>query len=615
MATKTAKTAGQTKGKLRIGDDWNAITIIALSQSNPLKAVAEFVENSIDAGATEIDITRGRENNEPYLRIRDNGHGIPKDDQGLPNFKYVATHICDSIKRQLKASGSGNGVQGEFGIGLLSFWTVGETLRMRSPSDDGKSYEMRMAKGDPNYTVSQRRTLFAENGTELTITPLLPGLRQFSGEKIQWYLASELRDRIRQSNAKVTVTDRQARKQFLVEPRKFDGRLLHDLPSSESVYLELYLAEPAPDSGVGLYRSGTRVLASITELDTFNHAPWNSPYLQGIVDASHINLTPGTRLGVIQDEHLVELVQTLKPTEAILTQEIEAQRRAEEERASRQILRTITRAFREALITLPAEEYDWFDLQRQRAVKPASGDGGSHSGVVDHAGDSGGDSTEGVAIAEQEQAAGSDTAESRQKQFFEYTGPLTSVRITPTSSVVRVGQSRTFRAVARDHQKRQIDREVLYQWRVLEGTAALDNTDAEIVTFNAPPEPGLVRIGITATEGDLVCEAEGLVTVTETLVESTRPGDEHKQGLPAYSFQRAAGELWRSRFEAERNLIIVNSGHRDFVYASKTKALKLRYICRLYAKELVLKNFPGLRPDELLERMLEISLYTEENLR
>jgi len=28
-------------GKLRIGDDWNAIGIIALSQSNPLKAIAQ----------------------------------------------------------------------------------------------------------------------------------------------------------------------------------------------------------------------------------------------------------------------------------------------------------------------------------------------------------------------------------------------------------------------------------------------------------------------------------------------------------------------------------------------------------------------------------------------
>lgn len=611
------KTVNQTTGKLRIGDDWNAITIIALSQSNPLKAVAEFVENSIDAGATEIEIVRGREKNQAYLRISDNGRGIPRDDDGLPNFKYVATHICDSIKRQLKANGAGRGVQGEFGIGLLSFWTVGEALLMRSPSADGKSYEMRMAKGNPNYTVAQRRTLFAESGTELTIKPLLPGLRQFSGEKIQWYLASELRDRIRQSGVKITVTDRQARKQFLVEPRKFDGRLLHDLPSSENVYLEIYLSEPVAGSGVGLYRSGTRVLASITDLDAFNHAPWNNPYLQGIVDASQINLTPGTRLGVIQDEHLAALVETLKPVEAILNQEIDAQRRAEEERASQQILRTITRAFREALITLPAEEYDWFDLQRQRASKPGRDADDENDADLPHPSNVDGNAPDGAAMVSVSDSLQADAAEAgeRQKQFFEYTGPLTSVRITPASSVVRVSKSRTFRAVARDHQKRQIDREVLYQWRVLEGTAQLANTDAEIVTFTAADEPGLVRIGLSATEGNLICEAEGLVTVTETLVESSQPGGEHKQGLPAYSFQRAAGELWRSKFEAERNLIIVNSGHRDFVYASRSRALKLRYICRLYAKELVLKNFPGLRPDELLERMLEISLYTEENLR
>ena len=41
------------RGKLRIGNDWNAITIIALSQSNPLKAIAELVENSIDARAMQ----------------------------------------------------------------------------------------------------------------------------------------------------------------------------------------------------------------------------------------------------------------------------------------------------------------------------------------------------------------------------------------------------------------------------------------------------------------------------------------------------------------------------------------------------------------------------------
>jgi len=142
------KSKAADRGKLKIGDDWNAIRIIALSQSNPLKAIAEFVENSIDAKAATITITRGREHGEHYLSIRDDGDGVPRDEEGRPNFKYVATHICDSIKRRLKAEGTGAGLQGEFGIGLLSFWTVGDTLTMISTGSDQRPYQMTMSKGD-----------------------------------------------------------------------------------------------------------------------------------------------------------------------------------------------------------------------------------------------------------------------------------------------------------------------------------------------------------------------------------------------------------------------------------------------------------------------------------
>ena len=87
------------------------------------------------------------------------------------------------------------------------------------------------------------------------------------------------------------------------------------------------------------------------------------------------------------------------------------------------------------------------------------------------------------------------------------------------------------------------------------------------------------------------------------------------RGLPGYTFERAAGELWRSRFDHERNLIIVNSGHRDFVFATKNRALQLRYLVRLYVKELVLRNFAGVSQEQLLERMIELSLYAEEKLK
>jgi hypothetical protein len=59
-ARKATGGAKATKGRLRIGDAWNAITIIALSQNNPYKAIAEFVENSIDAPARSITIGEAR---------------------------------------------------------------------------------------------------------------------------------------------------------------------------------------------------------------------------------------------------------------------------------------------------------------------------------------------------------------------------------------------------------------------------------------------------------------------------------------------------------------------------------------------------------------------------
>src|SRR5206468_11269213 len=98
-----------------------------------------------------ITITRCKEHQAHYLAIKDDGEGVPRDIDGLPDFKYVATHICDSIKRRLKADVKGAGLQGEFGIGLLSFSTVGDSLTMTSTGADQRAYQMTMSKGDSRY--------------------------------------------------------------------------------------------------------------------------------------------------------------------------------------------------------------------------------------------------------------------------------------------------------------------------------------------------------------------------------------------------------------------------------------------------------------------------------
>ena len=602
---KSDKKRGE-RGRLRIGNDWNAITIIALSQNNPLKAIAELVENSIDAGAKHIRVVRGKEKGKPYLKVIDDGDGIPLNNEGVPDFKYVATHICDSLKRRLKEEGIRN-IQGEFGIGLLSFWTVGHKLIMVSSGQDGKSYQMEMEKGKPGYTIKQRLRLIPFKGTQLIITPLLSGIRLLNGEKIQRYLASELRDRIRHSGVKIRIIDRTSRSEFDVKPRRYSGELLHNLPEIITplgeVYVELYLSEKSPENYISLFRLGTRVLPSITVLDEFQVEPWTSGYFQGIIDAPFLHITPGTRGGIIHDERFSMLCEALTPLRKYLEEISDEQNKAEEERMSRNILRSVQKAFREAIQALPPEEYDWFDIYERKHTYS------QHGGKQDKA-----EKKDSLLMSPEKEGHIKEKDKS-QREFFEFSGPLFSAKIRPSSTLVEVGKTRSFRAVGLDRNKREVEEDLSFKWVISEGGGEIDKQDGEIVNFHAPNEPGLTKLKVIITQKEKICQTESLITIVDSLVKSTAGNDSFNKGLPGYTLESATGQLWRSRYDKNRNIIIINKGHRDFIYAGKQRSRKLRYICRLFAKELIYHNFVGISKEELLERMVEVSLYTEENLR
>ena len=612
------KTKNDATGRLRIGNNWNAITIIALSQSNPLKAIAEFVENSIDARATHINIVRGREKGELYLKVIDDGEGIPLDDDGKPDFKYVATHICDSLKKRLKKNGV-EGIQGEFGIGLLSFWTIGERLAFSSADGEGRTFQMEMKRNEPGYKISQRRMLFSHPGAELTIHPLLPGIRQLSGEKIQGYLASELRERIRNTGVKITIKDRQARKEFEVHPRQYPGVRLHQFDTADclmgKISLELYIDSPRADNRIELFRSGTRVISDITAFDQLKREPWSSDFLLGMIDAPFLQLTPGTREGIIRDENFESFLHALQSVEVELQSVVEKAKQAAEENTSRKILHSVRRALREAFLTLPAEDYGWLDI----SVPGAGGRSGSKQRSVLAGEDAAGAAVTDSGRAVPEESVNGDRAD---RNFFEYAGPMHSAIVSPGSAVVKVNESRSFRCIPRDKSRRTVERDVEYSWRIVEGNGVITPEDGEIVTFTAPDEPQLVVIETTAIQrsisGDeLSCTAQATVTITDSILQKDdrKDGNDKTKGLPGYTYQRAPGELWRSRYDGKNNVVVINNGHKDFVFSSQKKARKLRYICQLFAKELVLQNFPGFSGNELLERMVELYLYTEENLR
>jgi hypothetical protein len=342
----------------------------------------------------------------------------------------------------------------------------------------------------------------------------------------------------------------------------------------------------------------------LSTLPGLEHAPWVSRYVQGLVDVPFLNLTPGTRSGIIQDERYGALIDALVPLEAHVKGLIEEQQRAEEEQASQQSLKAIQKAFHEAMLALPREEYDWFDVQgraRQEGGGAAAAAGGLPAGTDWQ------EELPGVAEPRPN--------DSLQRQFFDYAGPLFGVVVSPAASTTPLNETRKFRALPRDRSRRRVVEDLTFSWELVDGEGTLTGVTDQEVTYRAPAVPGLARLKVTVSQREVAVTAEALITVTDSLESAMTPAVVNTRGLPGYTFERAAGELWRCRFDAERNIIVVNSGHRDFVFATRNRALQLRYLVRLYVKELVLKNFAGLPADQLLERMIELSLYAEEKLK
>jgi hypothetical protein len=86
------------------------------------------------------------------------------------------------------------------------------------------------------------------------------------------------------------------------------------------------------------------------------------------------------------------------------------------------------------------------------------------------------------------------------------------------------------------------------------------------------------------------------------------------RGLPSYRLEPEHGQPWRSRYDARANEIIINSSHRDFLSSKASVGKHRRYIGKLYAKEVVLSNFPHESPAQALERLIEVTLRTEDAL-
>ena len=598
MTSDRPKAVAST-GTLKIGDQWNAISIIAHSQTHPLKAICELAENAIDAGAASVRIIRRRSQGKLFLEVADDGRGVAPDASGAADFERIATHLCDSMKRHL-GTAQRHGVHGEFGIGLLSFWSLGEELRMTSGGGGGPLRELHLVRGERHYTIQPAKGRLAVRGTRVLVGPLLETTRNLvTGEKIARYLSAELRDRIRRTGVLIDVVDAVARREMRVVPREFDGERLeiprrYPTPLGE-VGVELYLRadDASGPGGIAVCKDGTRVLADITELLAFQQDPWADRRLEGLIDFEALALAPGTRSGIVPDAALDALVAVAPAIAADIGASVASREQAEAERASRQLLKQVHKAFASALAALPAEEYLFFDIPK------------SEPALQDRAGTGTGASPE---PRSREPAAGGRTAGETAPLFAGEPGPLAAVKISPRRPRRPPGGSCLLTATPCDADGTPIPGGVAIAWQIVSGSAAIAADAASCRVASA--DAGMVIVEATARQTGVEVRDRAEVK----FVIDTDADGAGGRGLPGYRLEAEHGQLWRSRYDAAANEIVINSAHRDFLASRGSAAKHRRYVGKLYAKEVVLTNFPHESPAEVMERLIEVTLRTEDAL-
>jgi hypothetical protein len=180
--------------------------------------------------------------------------------------------------------------------------------------------------------------------------------------------------------------------------------------------------------------------------------------------------------------------------------------------------------------------------------------------------------------------------------------------ITPRNARRPPGGECVLRAKAYDGAGEQLSERVGYQWRIVAREGHLQEVEGARYTVIGR-ESGRVVVEVRAEQGSR--SAADQIAVNFIDYEDDYGS---ARGLPSYRLQAERNHSWRSRYDVNRNEIIINSAHRDFLASKISIAKYRRYIGKLYAKEVVLLNFPYESSSEVMERLIEVIVRTEDAL-
>lgn len=589
--------------RLQPADAFDLIRWLARSQSDPRKAVAELVQNAIDANARAIVVERRKRGRRSALVVRDDGDGIRPHEDRETALRYIATHIGRSHKRNLSPRERHEQiVAGQYGIGLLGFWSIGHRMEIRSRVAGSATWLLRLVEDEPRAEVLAAPSLIdaAPTVTEVAVSELhAAALRPLAIRRLAEYLGAELRGpilatgvaiEVREYDVRGAVADRAA-----VVPRRFEGVRL-DVPSPIAVpgfapvVLELYHA--GSGGAVELTCAGTVVADRVGDLAALglDHDPWTDPALAGTIEFAAFAVPPGSRRGVTPDAAAAAFVEALGRVEPQVRAALDAQLEQRHAASERQLLAELRKALRGLRERLPHLE-----LPATLAGRGApAGERGSDPLAGEPAAGTGGTKPE----------RGEPDEPVIEPQLLP-PGPVARLVTSPDTIRLWPGGARRVRAIATD---------VNGQTIAATTTWTASSADVRIEGDGTARTVSLAELAAgDAYTVTVVAEANGGVAsvLADVVVVDGPPEGGPGAGIPEPVLVDDAASGWRSRLTGRG--WEVNVGHADYRALATEPRSRLRYMVALFAKDLTVASTHAAN-EAVLDQMIDVLAHAERNM-
>lgn len=582
---------GSAIGNIGVHDPFELIRHLARSQSDPRKAVAELVQNTLDEQATHITIERFREGGEAVLSILDDGTGVLPELPRKDALTTIASNIGHSRKRQMSFDERmRQAMLGQYGIGLLGFWSVGHELRISSRVANSEVWALTLFEDSPRYTIARVPDVIdrGPTWTEVQVRRIhRAAIAPTVGGRLATYLSVELRGQLVRHGTELKLVDRIARgaadKLVVIKPSHLAGERLPGLEPIRlpefkyPIELTLHFAGDAgPDAGrVRLACAGAVVLDDVAAVPELAHAPWTEERLVGVVDFPHLEVPPGSRRGIVPNAAAAALIEALLAVEPQVVARLEERSRAEAASLSEDLHRQLAKLFTRVTTFVP--HLEWFPVAKR-------------SGTVDDVPPGG--STVPPPAQEAEKPERAEEPPSEQPELFP-PGPLHVVVVRPAKVELAVGERKELKATAQDEHGRAISEGVTFEWRA-SGALSLA-ASGDLATIEGLRASSAETAEVTARQG----ERERVFVVPVRVLSELHRRD---AGIPQPEEVSEPLQPWRSRLVEERWQI--NVGHPDYrAFASEPRP-RLRYLAMLLSKEVVSRNFPQPGAGAILEELV-----------